>query len=90
MFKRLRDTEHSLRKFLTLIENQSSRVDKLSNSSSEQGSFNSRIDTQGGLSDVSITDTEALNVTKNASSNKLNTRKLNKENSSHSKKQNLV
>ena len=43
---RLRDTEHSQREILGLMENLYSKVDNLSNVPLEQGSSNSRIGTQ--------------------------------------------
>ena len=48
MSKRLRDTEHIQKEILRIIENLSSKVENLSNSSLEQGYSNSRIDTQEG------------------------------------------
>ena len=69
MPKSLRDTEHSQREILRLIENLSSKIDNLSNSSLDQECTNSRIDTQGGSSDISIGDNDVLNGTRNASLN---------------------
>ena len=71
MSKRLRDTEHSQREILKLIENMPSKVDSLSNLSLEQVCSGSRTDIQVGLSNVSVTDTEVSNITRNASSNSL-------------------
>ena len=71
MSKRLRDTEHSQREILKLIENIPSKVDSLSNLSLEQVCSGSRTDIQVGLSNVSVTDTEVSNITRNASSNSL-------------------
>ena len=70
MSKRLRDMEHSQREILCLIENLSSKVNNLSNSSLEQRCSNSRIDTQGGSSDISIGDNDVLNGTRNDSLNR--------------------
>ena len=72
MIKRLRDTKHSHREIHCLIKNLSSKVDNLSNSSLERGCSNSRIDTQGGFSDVSISDADALNGTRKNTSLNIN------------------
>ena len=65
--KRLRDTELRQRKILRLIENLFSKVLIVSSTSLEQRCSNSRIDYQGGFSDVSISDSDALNGTRNTS-----------------------
>ena len=52
------------------IENLSSKVNNLCNTSLEQGCSTFGIDTQGGTSDLSVIDTEALNRLRNASFSK--------------------
>ena len=64
--KRLRDTQHSQREILRLIENLSSKVDSLSSVSLEQGSSNSsQEDSTNSLS----SENNILNGTSNAGHN---------------------
>ena len=75
MSKRLRDTEHSQREFFRLIENLSSKVDNLSNASSEQASSNTRIGTQEDSTNSSNGENDILNETSNADHNNWKTEK---------------
>ena len=64
--KRLRDTKNSQREILFGIENFACKADNLSNFLLEQWCSISRIDTQGRFSDISISDNDVLNRTRNA------------------------
>ena len=69
MSKKLKDTEHSHRENLRLIENLSSKVDSLSNVSLEQGSSNSRIGTQEDSTNSLISENDILNAASNTGHN---------------------
>ena len=60
---RLRDTEDSQRETLRLIENLSSKVDNFSDVTSEQCCSTSRVEPNGGSSDMMNMDFDGLSIT---------------------------
>ena len=64
--KRLRDTELNQREILKLIESLSSKVDNLSNVSSERGCLTDRVENGGNSAD----ELEEVDLTRGGSSNK--------------------